>query len=81
MNNALAVTVQVSYYYGSVNLGDWGLEGSKPGAAAAGVMFANRVGVYGPGGRTWEKPGRFTNPRGVVRLYKPWGNGRVWNKL
>ena len=43
MNNALAVTVQVSYYYGSVNLGDWGLEGSKPGAAAAGVMFANRV--------------------------------------
>ena len=43
MNNALAVTVQVSYYYGNVNLGDWGLEGSKPGAAAAGVLFANRV--------------------------------------
>ena len=43
MNNALAVTVQVSYYYGKVNLGDWGLEGSKPGAAAAGVMLANKV--------------------------------------
>ena len=43
MNNILAVTSQVSYYNGSVKLGDWGLEGSKSGAAAAGVMFANRV--------------------------------------
>ena len=51
MNNALAVTVRVPYYNGSpVNLGDWGLEGSKSGAAATGVVFANRVGLYKPGG-------------------------------
>ena len=43
MNNILAPTSQVSYYNGSVNLGDWRLEGSKSGAAAARVMFANRV--------------------------------------
>ena len=43
MNLALSISVEVPYYHGKTTLGNWGLEGSKPGAAAAGVMFANRV--------------------------------------
>ena len=43
MNNFLGITNQVVYYHGSVNLGDVGIEGSKPGAAAAGVVMAHRV--------------------------------------
>ena len=44
MNSFLTITNSVLYYHGDVNLGDVGIEGSKPGAAAAGVMLANRVG-------------------------------------
>lgn len=43
MNTFLQITTAVAYYHGDVNLGDIGIEGSKPGAAAAGVMLANRV--------------------------------------
>ena len=43
MNNFLNITGSVLYYHGDVNLGDVGIEGSKPGAAAAGVMLAHRV--------------------------------------
>ena len=43
MNNFLNITGSVLYYHGDVNLGDMGLEGSKPGAAAAGTMLAHRV--------------------------------------
>ena len=43
MNSFLTITSNVLYYHGDVNLGDVGIEGSKPGAAAAAVMLANRV--------------------------------------
>ena len=43
INNFLSITNQVVYYHGAVNLGDVGIEGSKPGAAAAGVVMAHRV--------------------------------------
>jgi len=45
INNFLGITSQVvSYLHGAVNLGDVGIEGSKPGAAAAGVVMAHKVG-------------------------------------
>lgn len=43
MNTFLQITTTVVYYHGDMTLGDIGIEGSKPGAAAAGVMLANRV--------------------------------------
>lgn len=43
MNNFLQITTNVVYYHGDMTLGDIGIEGSKPGAAAAAVMLANRV--------------------------------------
>lgn len=43
LNNFLSLTSGVVYYHGDINLGDLGLEGSKPGAAATGVLLANRV--------------------------------------
>ena len=43
LNNFLSLTSDVVYYHGNINIGDLGLEGSKPGAAAAGVLLANRV--------------------------------------
>lgn len=46
MNTFLQITTTVVYYHGDMRLGDIGIEGSKPGAAAAGVMLANRVRVH-----------------------------------
>ena len=46
MNTFLQITTTVVYYHGDMTLGDIGIEGSKPGAAAAGVMLANRVRVH-----------------------------------
>ncbi|XP_048584706.1 uncharacterized protein LOC5498142 isoform X2 [Nematostella vectensis] len=43
INNFLGITNQVVYYHGSLNLGDVGIEGSKPGAVAAGISMAHRV--------------------------------------
>ncbi|KAK2547035.1 L-tyrosine decarboxylase, partial [Acropora cervicornis] len=43
MNSFLQAGAGVAYYHGKRTLGDVGIEGSKPGAAAAGVMLANRV--------------------------------------
>ena len=37
------VEADTPYYYGSVNLGNWGIEGSKPGNNAAAVYLANKV--------------------------------------
>ena len=37
------VEADTPYYYGSVNLGNWGIEGSKPGNSAAAVYLANKV--------------------------------------
>lgn len=45
MNTFLQITTGVVYYHGDMTLGDIGIEGSKPGAAAASVLLANRVGV------------------------------------
>ena len=45
MNTFLQITTSVVYYHGDMTLGDIGIEGSKPGAAAASVMLANRVTV------------------------------------
>lgn len=46
MNSFLSITTKVLYYHGKMILGDVGIEGSKPGAAAAGVMMANRVIIH-----------------------------------
>ena len=43
MNSFLQITTGAVYYHGDMTLGDIGIEGSKSGAAAAGVMLANRV--------------------------------------
>ena len=43
MNTFLRIAKGVPYYNGDITLGDIGIEGSKPGAAAASVMLANRV--------------------------------------
>ena len=43
MNSFLQIATSVVYYHGDMTLGDIGIEGSKPGAAAASVMLANRV--------------------------------------
>ncbi|XP_068718076.1 uncharacterized protein [Montipora capricornis] len=43
MNSFLQITTGAVYYHGATTLGDIGIEGSKPGAAAAGVMLANKV--------------------------------------
>ena len=43
LNNFLSVASDVMYYHGNINLGDVGLEGSKTGAAACGVLLANKV--------------------------------------
>ena len=48
MNTFLQITTTVVYYHGDMTLGDIGIEGSKPGAAAAGVMLANRVIILFP---------------------------------
>ena len=46
MNTFLQITTTVVYYHGDMTLGDIGIEGSKPGASAAGIMLANRVNSY-----------------------------------
>lgn len=46
MNTFLQINTTVVYYHGDKILGDIGIEGSKPGASAAGVMLANRVKSY-----------------------------------
>ncbi|XP_067020489.1 uncharacterized protein [Acropora muricata] len=43
MNTFLHINSEVPYLHGKMVLGNVGIEGSKPGAAAAGVMLANRV--------------------------------------
>ena len=43
LNNFLSVASDVVYYHGDFTLGDVGIEGSKPGAAACGVLLANKV--------------------------------------
>ena len=43
LNNFLSVASDVVYYHGDYTLGDVGIEGSKPGAAACGVLLANKV--------------------------------------
>ena len=45
INDVLSVMVEsdTPYYYGACNLGNWGIEGSKPGTAAAAVYLASRV--------------------------------------
>ncbi|EDO30282.1 predicted protein [Nematostella vectensis] len=43
INDFLAVSSRVNYYHGDVMLGNVGIEGSKPGAAAAGIVMAHRV--------------------------------------
>ena len=48
MNTFLQITTTAVYYHGDMTLGDIGIEGSKPGAAAAGVMLANRVIILFP---------------------------------
>ena len=46
MNSFLSITTKVLYYHGKTILGDLGIEGSKPGAAAVRVMMANRVTIH-----------------------------------
>lgn len=43
MNTFLHIDSEVPYLHGKMVLGNVGIEGSKPGAAAAGVMLANKV--------------------------------------
>ena len=43
INNFLAVNSAVHYYHGDIVLGNVGVEGSKPGATAAGIVMAHRV--------------------------------------
>lgn len=45
INDVLSSMVEADtpYYYGSVNLGNWGIEGSKPGNSAAAVYLASKV--------------------------------------
>lgn len=43
INDFLNISHQAEYYHGALNLGDVGIEGSKPGAAAAGILMAHRV--------------------------------------
>ena len=43
MNSFLSINSKVPYLHEKTSLGDVGIEGSKPGAAAVGVMTANRV--------------------------------------
>ena len=43
MNTFLHINSEVPYLHGNMVLGNVGIEGSKPGAAAAGVMLANKV--------------------------------------
>lgn len=50
LNNFLSVASGVVYYHGDINLGDVGIEGSKPGAAACGVLLANKVSKTTTGG-------------------------------
>ena len=45
LNNFLSVASDVVYYHGDFTLGDVGIEGSKPGAAACGVLLANKVSI------------------------------------
>jgi len=45
INRFLNISNQAVYYHGAVNLGDIGIEGSKPGASAAGIAMAHRVSV------------------------------------
>ena len=43
MNTFLHINSEVPFLHGKMVLGNVGIEGSKPGAAAAGVMLANKV--------------------------------------
>ncbi|CAH3028791.1 unnamed protein product, partial [Porites evermanni] len=43
LNNFVNFTSETVYYHGKNNLGDLGIEGSKPGSAASAVHMANKV--------------------------------------
>ena len=43
LNNFVNFTSETVYYHGQNNLGDLGIEGSKPGSAASAVHMANKV--------------------------------------
>lgn len=58
LNNFLSIASDVVYYHGDFTLGDVGIEGSKPGAAACGVLLANKV----------SKPDKNSNSRSWSRL-------------
>ena len=46
MNSFLSITSKALFLHGNMLLNNVGIEGSKPGAAAVGVMMANRVRIY-----------------------------------
>ena len=46
MNSFLSITSKALFLHGNMLLNNVGIEGSKPGAAAVGVMMANRVTIY-----------------------------------
>ena len=68
MNTFLQITTTVVYYHGDMTLGDIGIEGSKPGAAAAGVMLANRVRVH---------PSFITSEGGKGKMIFLWGKDHM----
>ena len=43
LNNFVNFTSETVYYHGQNNLGDLGIEGSKPGSATSAVHMANKV--------------------------------------
>ena len=46
MNSFLSITSKALFLHGNMLLNNVGIKGSKPGAAAVGVMMANRVSIY-----------------------------------
>ena len=58
LNNFVNFTSETVYYHGQNNLGDLGIEGSKPGSAASAVHMANKVIVSFVNFIFWEKEGR-----------------------
>lgn len=47
LNNFLNFISGVFYYYGSVNFGDYGIEGLKFGVVVSGVFLVNKVSYFG----------------------------------
>lgn len=54
LNNFLSIASDVMYYHGEFTLGDVGIEGSKPGAAACGVLLANKVSKPDKNSNSWS---------------------------